>query len=82
MATRHLTPIAQYREPRDTTASAIIDFGFLVLDDEGSYMIDADGPADGILVDDGEGSLVIATSGTAIGKISAPAGTENYTLYR
>lgn len=82
MATRHLAPIAQYREPRDTTAAAIIDIGYLVLDGEGSYVIDPDGPADGILVDDGAGSLVIATSGTAVGKISAPAGTDSYTLYR
>ncbi len=82
MATRHLAPIAQYREPRDTTAAAIIDIGYLVLDADGSYTLSATGPADGILVDDGAGSLVIATSGTAVGRISAPVGTENFTIYR
>lgn len=49
MATRHLAPIAQYREPRDTSAAAILQFlgpkdsgnGYVILSTDGGRWTDA-----------------------------------------
>lgn len=45
MSTRHLAPVAQYREPRNPAAAAVLSPAYLVLS-SGRYTASATGPAD------------------------------------
>jgi hypothetical protein len=70
MATRHLAPIAQYREPRDTTAAAILQFlgpkdsgnGYIILATDGGRWTDA---GDYIVADLDAASGLRGVTGTA-----------------
>lgn len=67
MATRHLAPIAQYREPRDTSAAAVLVFaGFTELA-TGDYAFTADrAAATHVLDNPSTGVLTIAEAGSAV----------------
>lgn len=82
MSTRHLAPVAQYREPRNAAAAAVLGSAYIVLQEDGTYTVSDTGPADAFFADDGAGGIVIDPAATAhAAGIRFNAAGGNITLY-
>lgn len=80
MSTRHLAPVAQYREPRNPAAAAVLSLAYLVLSGT-RYTVSATGPAAAYFsTTGGRISIDAAATANATGVRLNTAGTR-ITLY-